>query len=220
MQRNIKILLAVLIVIAVVVSIGLYFYTNRLQTNNLSTVTNTNQNTNLGDVNFQIISKLPEYSIKENSFNKDLLIKDLNKLGLFPFTNLAYIGEPRADGTWNKDIRTVSPQTVVVILYPYKDLESDANLSKRSVFVLNDTNNKPLVNILAGHLNGSEFDLPIYINADGYKNFKGSVSTDFSQQVLLALFINFQYGPLSVNTNYYQLIEDKIGRTDDLFKLN
>jgi hypothetical protein len=216
-QRNKTVTIAVVVIFIIsLVLVGIFIL--RLQLLKSSTKVNISTTNNQSNVEFQIESRIPGFQIKQDSFNKNALTTSLNKLGLYPFENLLYVGEP-INGVWHKDSRRINPKELDVILYPYSQLGKD--MLDRAIMTLTDDNQSPTVTILSGQLNSDgKFNLPIYINESQLEEDRESASSFLSEQVLMGIYSNFQQGPLSSTTNYYQILEDKIGRTDDLFKLN
>ncbi len=208
-RRNILVLVALIFVLIIVGLAGFLL----LKTNTSSSQTSTSLRNANTQTKFQFISQIPEFKLTPNGAQNATLQEVLTKLGLYPFLNLPYIGEPGANGSWDGTQRTVSPTQVDVTIYPMSMLTNNADLQKRGLLTLNGTDGKPMIAYLAGHQStDGKFSIPIYIEANSYIDFnkKRRVDIKLNQDVLMGFFLNFQVGPYP-SGNQFQIFEDKIG---------
>jgi len=88
----------------------------------------------VGDVQFEIVSKIPGVSIDKESLNGELLQDVLTKLDLYPLKERPFINVFDENGQ-PLSLNSVSPERVVITLHAVSDLDddkkSDPDLSKK-----------------------------------------------------------------------------------------
>ena len=161
------------------------------------------------EVKFIFASKIPEYKIKGNSVNNNLLKDVLSKLLLLSFQSVPFRGEP-VNGQWTPSLNRISPREITITLSPQRELENNPVLAQRTIFTFASAKGKPIITYLAGHLsNDDKFDLPIYIDPEGYKSFRDPVDVLLTRDILFGLFLNFRVGP--IGDTPYKDFTDAVG---------
>lgn len=168
----------------------------------------------------RVISHFPEYRIDPGSINYPLLMSYLKKLDLLPLQDRSFFNVGPSGKT---NIKKISPQLIVVDLYPSSqaeiDLEVDKTMRTRGLYVAKDSKEK-FFQYYRGQLSADEtqMHIPVYVGEIMLATeTRDSVERIFNKTSLLAILFSIQYGPLDRPSLLEKQFDNEFGYMFELF---